>query len=625
MNSLPVGGRKELEVDHRKRLMSRRILLFAAALAVLTVIVYLPSLRNQFVNYDDPAYVVANQHVLHGLSWKNVVWAFSSTAEANWHPLTWLSHMADVQLFRLNPEGHHLTNLLLHLCNVLLLFWILRAATGSILGSAVVAALFAVHPLNVESVAWIAERKSLLSLFFMLLAFLAWGKYVRRKSLAWYFAVIFLFALALMAKPMAITFPFLLLLADYWPLERIGVRSDGEPNPPLSRLCIEKIPLFVMSGLSAAVTLYAQRAAGALGSAIALPLKWRINNAVYSYLLYLIKAVWPSKLAVFYPHPENRLAFWKVALAGALVLAITGVVWVYRRRRYLLVGWLWFLGTLFPVIGIVQVGRQAWADRYAYIPLIGIFVLVTWLVADLLSNLKISRPLLATAVVVVVLSYASISYRQIHYWRNSYTLFSHAFEVTSNNTVAEDNLGEALVELGRPELALEHFEAAERIAPAVSTPHYNLGTLFQLQGKSDQAAREYSLVFRCSSDPTELAQTHNNLGALLMQSGKASEAKTQFDAALSIDPNKFNSLLGRGLAEYNLRELDDALQDFLRASHIQSSQAALFWIGRVLEDEGKLREASHAYEQALQIAPNMSDARLRLESLRSERSSSPQK
>ncbi len=599
----------------RRQLLAHPTLALATVLVAATAFLYLPSLRNQFVNYDDPAYVLRNTHVLQGLSWKNIAWALSSTAEANWHPLTWLSHMADVQLFRLNPAGHHFANLLLHVCNVLLLFLLLRAATSSALSSAVVAALFAVHPLNVESVAWVAERKSLLSTFFMFLAFWAWGGFLRDRSIARYAVTASLFALSLMAKPMTITFPFLLLLADYWPLCR--ARRNNVVEDPVSMLFVEKIPLFAMSALSAAVTVYAQHAGGALGTTAALPFKWRIENAIYSYAVYLFKAVWPSKLAVFYPHPEGSLGLWKVILAGALVLAITGLFYFHRRRRYLIVGWLWFLGTLFPVIGIVQVGRQGWADRYAYIPLIGIFVVLMWLGSELLQRAHISRQLAGTAVVAMIVGYASISYRQIHYWHDSYTLFSRALEVTTNNSIAEDNLGEALVELGHPELAIPHFRAAVRISPTTATPYYNLGTLFQMQDRLEEAKRQYLSALQYSSDSQELAQTHNNLGALLMRTGNLPEAKSHFDAALAIDPNKVNSLLGRGMVEYRQNALDGALEDFIRASAVDPSPLASFWIGRVLEDKGRSREAAISYEQALRMSPNLHEAQERLDVLRS--------
>ena len=591
---------------------------FAVLLVVATVIVYQDSLRDQFINYDDPAYVTKNIHVLQGLSWSNAVWAFTSTAEANWHPITWLSHMADVQFFGLNPLGHHFTNLLLHLCNVLLVFFLLRAATPSVFCSGVVAVLFAIHPLNVETVAWVAERKSLLSMFFLLLAFWSWARYVRRRTKSRYLIVCIFFALSLMSKPMGITFPLLLLLVDYWPLMRVRTSLNSEVGEPISKLWIEKIPLFAMSVLSAGITFKAQLAGGALGTVVALPLGVRIKNAIYGYGIYLWKCVWPSKLAVFYPHPENGLVLWSVLFSAAVILFISGLVWRYRAQRYLVMGWGWFLCSLIPVIGIVQVGRQSWADRYAYFPLLGVFVLTTWLAADLLVKIRISRPIVWVVVIGLIFSYGWVSYRQTHYWKNSYTLFSHAVGVTRANAIAENNLGEALVELGHPELAIEHFQAAIRITPQVSTPHYNLGALLQVQGQLELARREYIAAVSYSSDPTELAQAHNNLGAISMQQGSQAEAKMQFGAALELNPHEVNSLIGRGLLEYQDKQLELALGDFSRAAQASSSPLAFFWSGRVLEDEGRMHEAAIAYDEALQRAPGLKEAQLHLNSIRSK-------
>jgi protein O-mannosyl-transferase len=313
------------------------------------------------------------------------MWAFTSTAEANWHPLTWLSHMLDVQLFGLRPAGHHAQGVLWHAVNVVLLFLLLAKATGFMGRSAVVAGLFAVHPLNVESVAWVSERKTVLCTFFLLLALAAYGWYVKRPRASRYLLVALLFALGLMAKPMVITLPFLLLLVDFWPLQRF-------PQTPISRLVLEKIPLLALSAASAVITLYAQRTGGAVGSTQLLPLSMRVKNAIYSYFIYADKALWPSQLAVFYPHPEGSLALWKVLGAAAVLITITAVFWHFRERRYLLAGWLWFLITLAPVIGIVQVGRQAWADRYAYFPLWGLFVIGVWLLSEAATRIKLSGP-----------------------------------------------------------------------------------------------------------------------------------------------------------------------------------------------------------------------------------------
>ena len=595
-------------------------LLVGVALALAVLILYQSSLRNGFINYDDPAYVTSNLHVRQGLSWANVSWAFSTTMEANWHPVTWISHMADVEFFGMTPSGHHLTNVILHLCNVVLLFLLLHKATGCLPQSAVVAALFALHPLNVESVAWVSDRKSLLSTLFMLLAFWAYGSYTRRKGAASYLGVILFFGLGLMSKPMIVTFPFMLLLLDYWPLRRFG---SGDPEPmaesqsgiPLFGLILEKSPLFAMSVASAWITVYAQHKDGAIGSTVLLPLNWRIENALYSYLDYILKEIWPSNLAVFYPHPENSLAWWVVALSTAILIGVTALVWRYRRERELLVGWLWYLGTLVPVIGIVQVGRQAMADRYAYIPSLGLFVMVVWPAANLAARMKLGRAISLGLVFAVLFGYATVSYRQITYWRNSYTLFSHALQVTSRNAIAEDNLGVALMEMGNPELADPHFRAAIQIAPRMSIAHYNLATLLHSQNRLDEAKHEYETALSYGSDPTELAQAHNNLGALLMQLNQAAEAISQFDAAIRINPNKQSSFLGRGSIEYQQGNLDAALSDFSRAAQIAPSAAASFWIGRILEDKDDFTGASRAYQEAIRLAPDMKEARSHLDAV----------
>ncbi len=570
-----------------------------------TLALYYPALQNGFVNYDDPAYVTSNFHVQQGLTSRSVAWAFTSTAEANWHPLTWISHMLDVQLFGLRPAGHHAQSVLWHAVNVVLLFLLLAKATGFVGRSVLVAGLFAVHPLNVESVAWVAERKTVLCTFFFLLALGAYGWYVKRPRAVRYLLVALLFALGLMAKPMAITFPFALLLIDFWPLQRF-------PETSISQLALEKIPLLALSAASAAITLYAQRAGGAVGSTELLPLAMRVKNAIYSYLIYVEKALWPSRLAVFYPHPEDLLALWKVLGAAAVLAAVTALFWHFRERRYLLLGWLWFLGTLAPVIGIVQVGRQAWADRYAYLPLWGLFVIGVWLVSEGAARISLSRAAQAAIASAVLLGYSVAAHSQIEYWRDSYRLFAHTIQVTDANPIAEGNLGSALMEMQRPDLAVPHLERAVRLMPTLSTAHYNLGTLLQRQNELDRALQEYQLALKYGSDEREAAQTHNNLGVLFDQLGRRDEAVAEFTAAIAVNPNEQNSWIGRGMIEREEGKLDAALQDFARAAQVAPSPLAFYWQGRVLEDKGQLSAAAEAYRTALKLAPNFGDTQVRL-------------
>jgi protein O-mannosyl-transferase len=581
--------------------------LIALLLFLGTITLYYPALQNGFV-YDDPAYVTSNFNVKQGLTSLGLAWAFTSTAEANWHPLTWVSHMLDVQLFRLRPIGHHAQSIFWHAINAVLLFLLLAKATGCVGRSAFVAGLFAVHPLNVESVAWVAERKTVLCTFFFLLALSAYGWYAKRPQANRYLLVALLFALALMAKPMAITLPFALLLVDFWPLRRY-------PEMTFSKLALEKIPLLALSAASAAIALYAQRAGGAVGSTAALPLAMRLKNSTYSYLVYLEKAVWPSRLAVFYPHPEASLASWKVLIAAAVLILITSIFWRFRERRYLLVGWLWFLGTLVPVIGVVQVGRQAWADRYAYLPLWGLFVIVVWLFSEGASRISLSREAQVAIGLAVLLGYSVITHIEIEYWRDGYTLFTRALQVTGPNPIAEANLGSALMDMRRPDLAAGHLERAIQLMPTDTTAHYDLGTLLHQQNKLDEAQKEYQLVLKYGPDQREAAQTHNNLGVLFNQLGRRDDAVAEFTKAIALNPNEQNSLIGRGLIERNEGNLDAALQDFSRAAQVAPSPLALYWQGRVLEEKGQLSAAAAVYRALLKLEPNFADTQTRLQNI----------
>jgi tetratricopeptide (TPR) repeat protein len=594
-------------------------LVLCAILAFGTLLLYSLTTRNGFVNYDDPAYVTANAHVLRGICWESVRWALTTTFEANWHPLSWLSHMLDVQLFGTDPRGHHLVNVLVHAINVVLLFFVLRQATGNILRSAMVAALFAVHPLNVECVAWIAERKSLLSMLFLLLALGAYGGYARKRSVGRYLLVFVLFALGLAAKPMIVTLPVLLLLWDYWPLERIAVDGANFPHRPgLGWLISEKVPLLALSAGSSWITVYAQEhSGGALGSTALLPFAWRIENALYSYLAYVEKGLWPSGLAVFYPHPEGTLSLWKVTAAAIFLLATSFLTWRYRRNhKYLWVGWLWFLISMAPMIGIVQVGRQAMADRYAYLPFVGLFVMMVWGCGDLFAVLNLSKLVVRGVAAAVLIAFASATFLQVSYWRDSYTLFSHAIAVTARNGVAEDNLGTALMQMGRPDLAMQHFEAAVEFTPQLSTAHYNLGVLQQQRNRPDAAYREYELALKYSADPVEIVRIHGNLGFLLMGLNNLSAAKNEFNAALQIDPEKQNCVLGRGIVEFHQKDLDDAVSDLSHAARLAPLAQADFWLGRALEAKGQTQAAGAAYQSALRLAPDLSEAQQRLDALR---------
>jgi tetratricopeptide (TPR) repeat protein len=593
-------------------------LLLTMALALGTTLLYAPAIRNDFVNFDDQPFVLKNLHVQQGLTISSMKWAFREAYEATWNPLTWISHMADVQFYGNNPAGHHFTSILLHSLNVAVLFLLLEMATGYLMRSAAVAALFAALPLNVESVAWIAERKTVLCTAFMLLTILAYGWFAKKPSLFRYACTAVLFALGLMAKPMLTPLPLGLLLLDYWPLERMPVPGKGNISEFLrnfSRLFAEKIPLLALSVASAWMTIHADRAGGAFAAASALPLKWRLNNAVYSCVAYIGKGVWPADLAVLYPHPEGSLRWWVVAGSIGTLLIVTVLAWRYREKKYLAAGWLWYLGMLFPVLGIIQSGRQGMADRYAYISFLGLFVAVVWLISDWADASKIKKAIPAAACSAVLVAYAAVTYHQIVYWKNSYTLFGHTLEVTKNNGLAEQNFGEALVEMRRPADATPHFEAAIRLIPTLAVAHYNLGLMRQMQNRLLESVSEYELALQYGLDPGDAAQAHNNLGMLFLQSGQTDSALKELNQAIALNPREQNSYIGRGLIEYRAGNFGAAAADFYAATRIAPSPIACFWLGRALEDSGEIERAKLAYQYALRLAPGLSDAKARLEAL----------
>ena len=597
----------------------RLVFLLAVLLALGTATLYAPAVRNGFINYDDPDYVTRNAHVLTGLSWTNLIWAFGTeNPAANWHPLTWISHMMDISWYGSNPAGHHFTNVLIFTLDIVLLFLFLESATGHALGSAAAASLFAIHPLNVESVAWVAERKAVLCLFFLLSALWAYVRYTRGPSLGRYLCVTLLFALAMMAKIMVISLPFLLLLLDYWPLERLGDSGPSSESPPflqtLGRLVVEKIPLILLAAAGGWMTLYVHRKEGALTTVM--PFSWRLKNAVYSYVAYLGKTIWPSRLAVFYPHPENSLPWSKILLATVILAGISGIVLCFREKRYLAVGWLWYLVALAPMIGIVQSGRQGMADRYACLSLLGLVLGGVWLLGDWAARFQLSQGLKVALSVILMSPYVYLTRVQIGYWHDSYTLFTRALEVTKNNGIAENNLGIALVEMGEVPLAKGHFETAVRLIPELASAHYNLAVILQSENQPEDSARQYQLAIALSVDQIEKAQSHNNLGALFLQSRNFAAAKTEFNAAIKLNPSEQNSYIGRGMIEQQFWDFDAAVADFSRAIDIAPSPLAYFWLGKTLEGKGDYSRAEGAYLAVLRLAPGMKDAQARLEALR---------
>jgi len=504
VTSVGLGPEKQVTSAPRASLHSpgNWTLVLGCLLAFATIALYHPVVHYPFANADDDSYISDNVHVKYGLDWETVKWSFTTFRDANWHPLTWLSHALDCHLFFLDPGKHHQTNVLLHACNVLLLFWVLLRATGCTGRSAMVAALFALHPINVESVVWIAERKNLLSMLFFLLALGAYRWYALKPRVDRYTLVAFLYALGLMAKPQVVTFPFVLLLWDYWPLRRMfaGGRESSEPAtatviPPRSFawLVVEKLPLFVLSAASAVITMKAQRLGGAMsGPQNTYPFLLRLENAVVSYVRYMDKAVWPSHLAFMYPH--SSFAVWQVVTALVLLLVITAMVFVNRRRRYLIVGWFWFLGTLVPMIGLVQVGAQAMADRYAYLPVVGLFIMICWGVSEWAEQRHSYSTWLVAPSIVALLTLAVVAHRQIGYWSDNVTLWAHTVQVTSGNWIAENNLGAALMDRGQMDDAMVHFRSAEAIYPDDPRTYLFLGYCEQRRGNLRGAIEQYRKV-----------------------------------------------------------------------------------------------------------------------------------
>ena len=505
-------------------------------LIIASALLYLPIIHDPFLNMDDMGYVYENLQVQEGLTWNTIKWAMRTFDDNNWHPLTWLSIALDCQMFDIDPAGHHAMNIVYHTLDSVVLFWVLLFATGFLGRSFMVAALFALHPINVESVAWAAERKTVLSTLFFLLALGAYRRYARRPGIARYAVVAGLFALGLMAKPQIITLPCVLLLWDYWPLERLAVRSsplafrrngpneisgetrtaNGEQRSSLW-LLLEKVPLLALCAASALATMIAQR--------VGRPQRWpysiwiRLGNCIVAYVRYIGKALWPSHLAILYLHPGNALRFWQVAVCGGLLLAITALVIVGRRHRYLPVGWFWFLGTMIPTIGIVQVGRQAMADRYAYQSFIGLFILACWGLADWSRKERVPRFVLPAVSIAALAIFTFIAHRQIGYWHDNLTLWRHTAQVTRNNWVADDMIGGLLLGQGHHDEAMAYYRMAAAINPTDSGSHLAVALDEQGRGNLQEAIRHYKLALVEMEDPVEQAKVYLNMSIAYRDAG----------------------------------------------------------------------------------------------------------
>jgi tetratricopeptide (TPR) repeat protein len=637
------------------------------ALTVLTLVVFAPVRHHDFVSFDDPLYVSENPHVARGLTPSAVAWAFTSGYAANWHPLTWLSHMLDVQVFGLAPGPHHLVNLFLHTANVLLLFALLTLATGHSWPSAFVAALFAVHPLHVESVAWVAERKDVLSTFFGLLAMLAYvwwaglmgrlgqvgrvgrvGQMGRVWHLA-YLMVVLLYAISLMAKPMLVTLPLVLLLLDVWPLGRVGVgrsesprvresespkvresespgvRTSGGRTPGRTRyslsgirysvfgirpLIVEKLPFVALAIGSTIATVLVQQRGGAVSRLAVVPLPMRVANALTSCVTYVAEMLWPARLSVFYRYPDT---FSIVGVLGAALIVSAVSVLVLRQLRtrpYLAVGWFWYLVTLAPVVGIVQVGRQAMADRYTYVPLVGLFVMVAWGVPDLVARWRLNWRALSALATAVVLLCAATARAQVAHWRNSDTLWRHALEVDPRNYYALNALGTQAMGSGRLDTAVRLFAQAADIAPDFPDARHNLGLAYAKQGQTGKAIKEYRAALALNPD---VARTHDTLGMALLASGRTDEAIAEFDTAIRLEPELATARSNLGKALASKGDLDAAIACYTEALRLDPRLIdAHNNLGVVLVEKGRPADAIAHYREALRLDPHQPDVRSNL-------------
>jgi protein O-mannosyl-transferase len=584
---------------------------FLALLLVTAVIFAYAQVRDfGFVNFDDGEYVYDNPRVAAGITRDGLVWAFTAVHSANWHPLTWLSHMLDCELFGLDAGWHHLTNVVLHGFSTLCLYGALCAMTAAPLRSAFVAALYAVHPLHVESVAWVAERKDVLSAFFWTSAMWAYAGYARQPSFRRYLGVAVLFVLGLLAKPMVVTLPAALLLLDVWPLGRTPLTSSvGAPLPKRSyrALLVEKLPLFALSAIASAVTFQAQRGSGAMATLEALPIAIRVENAVVAYATYLWKTLSPAGLAVFYPY-RNPLPLSEVLLSAGALLAISVLALrTFARHPYFLVGWLWYLGTLVPVIGLIRVGEQSSADRFTYLPHIGIFMAVAWGVPALVADRPRVRKWLAPLAIAIVVGCVLATRVQLDHWRNSATLFERALAVTERNHVAETNLAMALLEQDRVDEALEHARAAIGIRPRDPKVHVNLGAALVRKGEADDARAAYDRAL--AIDPAN-SMAHFDLALLLSEQGRWEESLQQYGEVLRIDPNYAKAHSGLGWVLARLGRTEEATSSF-RAAIAIDPRLAPAWNGLalVLEKRGRHDEALEVWREALRVDPD--DFRLR--------------
>ncbi|MBN1787341.1 MAG: tetratricopeptide repeat protein [Sedimentisphaerales bacterium] len=610
--------------------------------------VYFPVYRYEFVSYDDNGYVYENSNIKTGITLKTIKWAFTTGYFSYWHPLTWLSHTLDWQLFKVWAGGHHLVNVLLHILNTLLLFYIFVQMTDAIWPSAFIATAFALHPLHVESVAWIAERKDVLSTFFWILTMLAYHRYTKNLKLKWYLLTLVLFVMGLMSKPMLVTVPFVLLLLDYWPLER-----------KISwRLLTEKIPFLICSLASSVITFFVQQSIGAMAAIKTFGFKIRLSNAIISYITYITKMIWPGRLAVFYPHPGSALSVTKVAICG-LLLVLISIYFLHKARQYkfLIVGWLWYLGTLVPVIGLVQVGSQAMADRYTYMTLTGLFIIIAFGAKDLMPKWRYKNIILTLSAIIILAASTLTSQRQLKYWKNSITLFEHTLQVTKNNYIIMHNYAKVLTKLGRLDEAIEIFNRSLSIKPDWAEIHDGLGCALTRCGRVSEAIKHFELAIKYKPD---FAPIYNNFASALYKQGRKYAAIDYFNKALELKPDYVKPHFALGITYNSLKKFDKAIEHFDKVleldpaniivySHLYTALAAInrtdeaiqaaritikampnnaamhHKLGTLLEKQGKFTEAIESYRTALKINPSRTNTHQSLQAILKKQQGSNEK
>ena len=608
------GGSKLLENLFSGRLVP------GLMLVAITLVLYWPARLFDFSGYDDPGYYSENPHVLGGFTGKNIAWAFTNYDMANWHPLTWLSHMLDAEMFGNNPSGPHLVNLLFHTSNVVLLFFLLYRLTAARWQSLVVALIFAVHPLHVESVAWIAERKDLLCAFFTLLALVFYARYVELATNGkpgagrYYGGCLACFALGLMSKPMIVTLPFLLLLLDWWPLNRIRDFQAGQGRfSSLKRLLIEKIPFLILSLVASVVTYLVQDKGLALQTLASFPLSVRLENTFVSYVRYVGKVLWPMTLAIPYPYPDR----WPVALVILSVLLFAGAsvaaLWLVRKWPPAFTGWFWFVGMLIPIIGLVQVGTQSMADRYAYLPMVGLLIIIVWGLAKLAAYCNVTKVQATIAVLLILAAYSVRTRQQLAYWHNDGMLFGHALNVTTNNYVAQINIGAWLSKGGRPKEALEHYDVALQINPNDATALYDTANILARFGRLDEAVTNYRRALQITPDKPDIM---NNLGVALMELKQLPEATATFESVLKIKPDFADVHNNLATALFRQGRYEDAAKEFFAAvSFAPNNVLFLMNLGDAMLKLGRRDKAAECYQQALQLEPGNPSIMAKLKAL----------